>query len=516
MAITRREFLQTASVSAAAIPLAIRAQQSAGEPAVRLFRHGVASGDPLSDRVMLWTRVTPPASRTATGPMDVSWQIASDEALTQIVGRGTAAAAEERDYTIKVDAGGLRPGRVYYYAFTVAGERSSVGRTKTLPDRGNTRMRLASVSCSNYPAGYFNVYRCLANRPDLDAVVHLGDYIYEFANGRYGDGTSAGRMPIPRGEAVTLADYRNRYATYRSDVDLQEAHRLHPFIVVWDDHELANDAWSGGAANHSANQGDWQTRRMGAYKAYLEWMPVRESTQPGIRLYRSFRFGDLSDLIMLDTRGLRDQQVDGHDAAGLADPRRSLFGAEQEAWFFDQLRASQRADTRWRLLGQQVLFSPLSLPGFPVQRTDVWDGYPAGRNRVFDVIEQNTIANVVVLTGDIHSSWALDVPRDPWGKGYDASSGAGSLAVELVTPAVSSPPFFATASQRDAARMLQPFARHLKYLEGEHRGYILLDVSRDRLQADWYHVAGVETRSVEESKAASFVCEHGSSRLARA
>ena len=516
MAITRREFIQTATASAAAIPLAIRAQQSAGEVTSRLFRHGVASGDPLTDRVMLWTRVTPPATQSATTPIDVSWQIASDEALTQIVARGTTTTAEARDFTVKVDAGGLRPGRVYYYAFTTGGERSPIGRTKTLPERGNARMRLASVSCSNYPAGYFNVYRCLANRPDLDAVVHLGDYIYEFANGRYGDGTAAGRVPIPTGETVTLDDYRHRYATYRSDIDLQDAHRLHPFIVVWDDHELANDAWSGGAANHSADQGDWQTRRLGAYKAYLEWMPVRESTQPGIRLYRSFRFGDLSDLIMLDTRALRDQQVDGRDAAALADPRRSLMGSEQEAWCFDQLRASQKADTRWRLLGQQILFAPLSLPGFPVQRPDVWDGYPAARTRVFDVLEREKIGNVAILTGDIHSSWALDVPRDPWGKGYDATSGSGSVAVELVTPAISSPPFFASASQADAAKMLLPLARHLKFLEGEHRGYILLDISRDRLEADWYHVPGVDTRSVEESKVAGFVCEHGSFRLARA
>ena len=516
MPITRREFIQAATVSAAAIPLAIRAQQSHGDSGSRLFRHGVASGDPLTDRVMLWTRVSPPETRSATAPIDVAWQIASDEALTQIVARGTASTAEARDYTVKVDAGGLRPGRVYYYAFTVGGERSPIGRTKTLPERGNARLRLASVSCSNYPAGYFNVYRCIANRPDLDAVVHLGDYIYEFANGRFGDGTAAGRVPIPRGEAVTLADYRNRYATYRSDIDLQEAHRVHPFIVVWDDHELANDAWSGGAGNHTAGQGDWQTRRMGAYKAYLEWMPVRESTQPGVRLYRSFRFGDLSDLIMLDTRALRDQQVDGRDAAALADPRRSILGAEQEEWLFTQLRASQKAETRWRLLGQQILFSPLSLPGLPVQRPDVWDGYAPARARVFDVLEREKIGNVAVLTGDIHSSWALDVPRDPWGNAYDAASGAGSLAVELVTPAVSSPPFFANANQAQAAKMLTTLARHLKFLEGEHRGYVLLDVSRERLQADWYHVPGVDTRSTDESKVAGFVCEHGSSRLARA
>ncbi|HKE88109.1 MAG TPA: alkaline phosphatase D family protein [Vicinamibacterales bacterium] len=515
MPISRRQFIQTATATAAAIPLAIRAQQSTGEIASPLFRHGVASGDPLTDRVILWTRITPRLTGSGTGPIDVAWQIASDEALTLIVARGTAPAPGERDFTVKVDAGGLRPGRTYYYAFTSGGERSPIGRTRTLPERGNARMRLASVCCSNYPAGYFNVYRCLANRPDLDAVVHLGDYIYEFANGRYGDGTASGRVPVPTGEAVTLDDYRHRYATYRSDIDLQDAHRLHPFIVVWDDHELANDAWSGGAGNHAPSQGDWQTRRAGAYKAYLEWMPVRESTQPGIHLYRAFRFGDLTDLIMLDTRGLRDQQVAGNDAAALADPRRSLFGAEQEAWFFDQLRASQRADTRWRLLGQQILFAPLSPPALPVQRPDVWDGYPAERTRVLDVIEHDRISNVVILTGDIHSSWALDVPRNPWGSGYDGN-GAGSLAVELVTPAVSSPPFFSTPAQRDAAKMLQPLARHLKYLEGEHRGYVLIDVSRDRLQADWYHVPTVDTRTSEESKAASFVCEQGSSRLARA
>jgi alkaline phosphatase D len=513
--ITRREFIQAATASAAAIPLALRAQQSAGEPTSPLFRHGVASGDPLTDRVMLWTRVTTPPSRSATGPIEVSWQVASDSAMTQVVARGAAPAAGENDFTVKVDAGGLRPGRTYYYAFTVGGDRSPIGRTKTLPERGNQRMRLASVSCSNYPAGFFNVYRCLANRADLDAVIHLGDYIYEFANGRYGDGTALGRVPTPPGEAITLADYRNRYASYRSDVDLQDAHRLHPFIVVWDDHELANDAWSGGAGNHDPSEGDWETRRNGAYKAYLEWMPIRESTQAGIRLYRSFRFGDLGDLIMLDTRALRDRQVDGRDAAGLADPKRSLFGAEQETWLFDQLRASQRADTRWRLLGQQILFTAMTPPGFPVQRTDVWDGYPAERTRVLDVIEQGKISNIAILTGDIHSSWALDVPRAPFSTSYDGASGAGSLAVELVTPAVSSPPMFATPSQRDAAKLLQTFARHVKYLDGEHRGYILLDISRDRLQADWYHVATVDARSDQESKAASFVCESGSARLAR-
>ena len=514
MPITRRRFIQGAAASAALIPLAVRAEQAAPDPALRLFKHGVASGDPLTDRVMLWTRVTPPATRSATGPIDVQWVMASDESLNQVVSRGTSPAAMERDFTVKVDAGNLLPGRTYYYAFTAGGERSPIGRTKTLPDRSD-RLRVASVSCANYPAGYFNVYRCLASRPDLDAVIHLGDYIYEFANGRYGDGSASGRVPLPAGEASTLADYRGRYATYRSDIDLQEAHRLHPFIAVWDDHESANDAWSGGAPNHSAAQGSWATRQAGAYRAYLEWMPIRESADPKIHLYRSFRFGDLVDLVMLDTRGLRDEQANGTDAKKLADPSRSLLGATQEAWFFDELRASQRAGSRWRLIGQQILFTPLIIPGLPVANPDLWDGYAPARNRIFDFLAADKITNVAILTGDIHSSWAMDVARNPW-TGYDPATGSGSVAVELVTPAISSPPFFASPDLRQRAAQLRPLARHLKFLEGEHNGYTLIDVNRDRLQAEWYHVETVKQRGDQQSKAASFVCEHGSSRLSSA
>jgi alkaline phosphatase D len=513
--ITRRKFIQGAAASAALIPLSVRAEQSAPDPAVRLFRHGVASGDPLTDRVMLWTRVTPPASRSATGPIDVQWVMAADEGLQQVVARGTAQAAIERDFTVKIDAGDLGPGRTYHYGFVAGGERSPIGRTKTLPERTD-RLRVASVCCSNYPAGYFNVYRCVANRPDLDAVVHLGDYIYEFANGRYGDGSASGRVPLRAGEASTLDDYRSRYATYRSDIDLQEAHRRHPFIAVWDDHESANDAWSGGASNHNPqSQGSWTTRLAGAYRAYLEWMPIRESSDPKIHLYRSFRFGDLADLVMLDTRGLRDQQAIGTDAKMLLDPSRSLLGAAQEAWFFDRLRASQRAGSRWRVIGQQILFTPLSPPGFPVANTDVWDGYAPARNRVFDLLAAEKITNVAVLTGDIHSSWAMDVPRNPW-TGYDPTTGAGSIAVELVTPAISSPPFFSSPELRQRAATLRPLARHLKFLEGEHNGYTLLDITRERIQADWYHVESVAQRAETENKVASFVCEHGSSRLSPA
>jgi alkaline phosphatase D len=509
--LSRRQFIHTAA-TAAAWPLTVRAQQAAAPRQGGLFRHGVASGDPLTDRVMLWTRVTPPDAN-AISPIDVRWVIAADERLTQVVSRGTTQAPAERDFTVKVDAGDLRPGRTYFYAFDTGGEQSPIGRTKTLPDEGASRVRIAQVSCSNYPTGYFNVYRCLANRPDLDVVLHLGDYIYEFAQGRYSD-PSLNRTVLPPGETTTLQDYRTRYALYRADVDLQDVHRLHPFIVVWDDHELANNAWARGAGNHRPAQGDWTTRQAAAYRAYLEWMPIRESRTSGIRLFRSFRFGRLVDLLMLDTRALRDEQVENKDAAVLGDARRTLLGAEQESWLFDTLRGSQQSGTRWRLLGQQILFSPLTPPGTPVQNTDAWDGYPAARERIFDMLAGDRIADVAILTGDIHSSWALDVPRTPW-SGYAPGTGAGSRAVEIVAPAVSSPPMFSSAQLRDAAKLLLAASGHVKFMDGDSRGYVLLDIGPDRLLADWHFVPTVTERTDRESRAAGLVCDRGSSRLVR-
>ena len=511
MPLTRREFLWTAAASAAVLPLHLRAQQ----PGMGLFRHGVASGDPLADRVILWTRTTPAAGGGTTAPIDVEWMVARDEALTQIVRRGRAQARPENDFTVKVDAGGLEPDRRYYYAFSAGGERSPVGRTKTLASGAFARARIAFVSCANYPAGYFNPYRCIANREDLDLVLHLGDYIYEFQNGVYGDGTTLLRIPEPRKEAVTLEDYRIRYATYRSDPDLQDVHARHPFVAVWDDHELTNDAWSGGAANHNPDQGegDWKTRQAACYKAYLEWMPIRETPGGGIHLYRSFRLGGLIDLVMLDTRGLRDQQARATDVDALNDPKRMLLGAAQEKWFFDQLRASQRAATPWRIIGQQIMFSRLSFPGKPVPLSDVWDGYQAARQRVLDFLAEEKVRDVAILAGDIHSSWAFDVPRHPW-EGYSAKTGEGSLAVELITPAVSSPPLFADPVIRENAPKMRFALPHLKYLEGESRGYVLLDVTPKQLQAEWYHVPGVQQRSAEEKKAMAFTVERGSNRLA--
>jgi alkaline phosphatase D len=519
VSLTRRQFLWSAAAASALGAPALRREWAhavhaqAADSSAGMFRHGVASGDPLADRVILWTRATPVAG--SVSPVTVTWRIGTDPAVSQVVSRGTATAAAERDFTVKVDAAGLQPGRTYYYVFEAPGSQSTVGRTRTLPAGAVDRVRLATVCCSNYPAGFFNVYRCLANREDLDAVVHVGDYIYEFQNGVYGDGSGLLRIPEPRREAVTLSDYRIRYATYRTDPDLQAAHARHPFIATWDDHEMTNGAWSGGAGNHSPDEGDWATRKAAAYRAYLEWMPIREAAGADVRLYRSFRFGTLADLLMLDTRGLRDRQVATDAVAALTDPSRTILGRPQEQWLFDTLRASTQAATGWRLLGQQVMFSRLVPPGRNVALADTWEGYQASRDRVLDFLAAERVRDVAILSGDAHSSWAFDVAPNPW-DAYQRDTGQGSLAVELLAPAISSPPLFTDPTLRERSVLLRALLPHLKYLEGDSRGYVLVDITAARLQGEWWLVPSVSERSANEQRAATFVCERGSAHLAEA
>jgi alkaline phosphatase D len=534
MTLTRRRFLSQAT-PIGLLPFLARCEVRGLEASIdacdeagaeQPFQHGVASGDPLSDAVIVWTRITPHAGaslaaaaecsgdETGAAPLiEVEWRIASDPAMTSVARSGVVTTDASVDYTVKVDVSGLQPGTTYYYDFRALGARSRVGRTKTTPIEGASHARLGVVSCANYPAGYFNVYRLLAERTDLDLVLHLGDYLYEYGNGTLGDGAASGRQPSPDREAVSLEDYRLRHAQYKSDADLQEMHRQHPLVATWDDHEVSNNGYHDGAANHQPDsEGDWTLRKQSAMRAYFEWMPIRPVTAGNAdRVYRAFAWGDLFDLIMLDTRFAgRDARVVGNcDATGIADPQRSLLGAEQETWLLEALRGSHERGARWRLMGQQVMFAQLSDAAEGcITHPDQWDGYAQSRARVLELLRDEGLDNVVILTGDAHSSWALDIADDPFdAELYDRETGEGSRAVELVAPAVSSP-----GATGDAQSLLETHP-HLKFADLTRNGYVLLDLTPERAQAEWYFVSTVAERALEQQLGAAFLTLDGANHL---
>lgn len=517
--LSRRGFV----LGASSMGVAVRAM--AAEPerqgnSTPVFRHGVASGDPLHDRVILWTRVS---AGTRYDHLHVLWKVARDPAMRRIVASGSVWTDADRDFTVKVDADDLRPNTTYFYQFSTKGAASPIGRTKTLPLTAVSSLRFAVASCSNYPFGYFHAYRHIAERRDLDLVFHVGDYIYEYANTSYGDGAPLGRVPQPDREILSLADYRLRHATYKSDPDLQEAHRQHPFITVWDDHESANDSWHDGAQNHNPDQGegDWEARKRAAIRAYFEWMPIRApSFGPPGKIYRYFKYGSLAEIDMLDTRLYgRDKQAAGPtDAAVINDPSRQLLGAEQEAWLFDRLYRSQCRGTQWHVIGQQVMLAQLSATrGAAPINVDQWDGYAAARSRLFQHIRDTQIDNVVVLTGDIHSSWANDLAINPYdGAAYDSATGRGSLGVEIVTPGVTSPGIEDPATAAQNAIQLRAVSPHMKYIEMNKRGYVVVDIDHNRLQADWYHLPTVREQTDEQIFAAAFTSASGDNHLTSA
>jgi alkaline phosphatase D len=423
------------------------------------FRHGVASGDPLTDRVILWTRVTPESA----GRVRVGWEVSDDAGFANVVASGSGATDAEVDYTLKVDVTGLAPGATYYYRFTTGNRLSPVGRTRTLPAGAVAAASFAVVSCSNYPAGYFNVYREIAAQ-DVDAVLHLGDYLYEYAPGGYASDRAEefGRVVEPANELLSLADYRTRYAQYRGDEDLQACHGAHPFFIVWDDHEIANDAWREGAENHDPSEGSFAERKLAAIQAWYEWQPVRPPAEIDEIIYRRFRYGDLLDLLMLDTRIIgRDEQNSYSEfvSGGMIDVAaarasfgagdRSLLGDDQRSWLREQLSGSS---ARWQVLGQQVLSGRYHLPA-PIlealdpaiagpdaieqgteavleavtakntpeaQRTpeqqalldsaipynlDAWDGYEFERDSLLS-FAIDVGSKLVVLAGDTHNAWS--------------------------------------------------------------------------------------------------------------
>ena len=542
--LSRRAVLAGGAGAVAVASASTRAAAAAADH--QFFQHGVASGDPLPRAVVLWTRVTPTPGATpgsGHGPrVRVTWEVATDRRFRDVVRRGRARTGPARDHTVKVDATRLRPDTAYFYRFTVHGETSPIGRTRTAPARGTNpdRLRFGVVSCANLQAGWFTAYRHLAARDDLNAVIHLGDYLYEYAPGEYGYGrTNTDIRPhVPAREMVGLADFRQRHAQYKADADLLALHARHPFIATWDDHEVANDQWRDGAENHQPAEGDYAARRAAAHQAYDEWMPVRMSgtaaTGDGTQLFRTLQFGALAELNMLDLRTYRDQQVATPAPTPVPSPQGggdgTITGRAQLDWLKQRLRPG---GPQWKLVGNPVMIAPVTFAQLPHDlvdpvndvagllprdgapyNVDQWDGYTDDRRELFQHIRDQGLRDVVFLTGDIHSGWACDLP-------YDASTYplGDSAGVELVCTSVTSnnlkditgSPARTTSLAVEA--VIQTNNRHIKYLNFDDHGYSVLDVTAERVQMDWYVVGDRADRNAGSSWTASWATRSGTNKV---
>ncbi|QQQ19482.1 alkaline phosphatase D family protein [Brevundimonas vitis] len=507
------------------------------------FRHGVASGDPTSDGMVLWTRLTTDAAE----PLSVDWFVRPAQADTAPVLSGRIETGPDRDWTVKIEVSGLESGREYRFDFAAAGTVSPQGLTRTLPAGTTPVVSLAVVSCQLYPGGLFNAYQAIADLPRVDAVVHLGDYIYEYGAEAddYGmaTGQALGRIPEPAHEIVTLADYRLRHAQYKSDPDLQAAHARAPFICVWDDHEVTNDAWQAGAQNHQpASEGDYAARKAIALRAYYEWMPIREPRQGAMReaIQRSFHFGDLASLHMVETRLLaRTEQLsyqadltmtvdaDGTPVPDIAafeakrkDPARDLLGEDQRAWLGRELSASHAAGRPWQVLGNQVVMARVAGPdvskmdgpaqieamiaalpaevqaevrlsiqlfkaGLPFN-LDAWDGYPAGRERLYQVFEAAGV-QPIVLAGDSHAFWVNELK----------DAGGVRRAVEFGTSAVSSPSPGDALPGLPLGPLLSGTNDEVVFCDQTAKGFVLLTLTPEAATAELRTVSTIMAKPFE-------------------
>lgn len=476
-------------------------------PELEPFYHGVASGDPTTDRVILWTKVTPDGTVNPGDPIPVLWRIATDTAMTNIVNNGAGNALQSKDYTFKIDATGLTPGACYFYDFYALGKYSLRGRTFTAPTGDIDSLRFAVASSASYEHGYFNIYKHLLERNDFEAVIHLGNYIYEYGAGENTAGI-AGRDYTPANEIISIADYRDRHAHYKLDADLRLLHQQYPFITVWNDHESANDAYNDGAQNHTEGaEGTWVDRKANAQQVYHEYMPIR-TTMGSTSSYRELQYGDLLNFFMLDTR-LEDKPQPDWNLAN--DPNRSILGATQFDWLTAGLRNSA---TQWNVLGQQMRMSPFDINPLPFGQqygdASQWDGYAAERTKLYDSIFANNIQNMVVLSGDLGGSWADDLPTAT----YNSSTGAGSAGVEFGVPSVTAPT--SSAASSTGAPVLLSTNSQLKYAELSKLGYIILDVNKIRTQSDWYHIDSVVVNTSNETFASGWFTNDGSRHLTQA
>jgi alkaline phosphatase D len=532
LAITRRGLLAAGvtGLGLAAAPLSAQA--------ARGFTHGVASGEPAAHSVLLWARY-------ASGQdARLRWEVSESPDFAHIVSGGDAVASPAHDSCAKAVADGLKPATWYHYRFVAPdGSMSPVGRTRTLPDGATDRFRMAVFSCANMGFGYFNSYAHAAEDDAFELAVHLGDYFYEYHHDTYPTEKQrvAGRTPEPLTEAIHLADYRLRYASYRSDPDLLRLHQLYPMIAVLDDHETANDSWNGGAENHTpATEGSWSARKKAAMQARAEWLPISDDT------YARYEVGDLATLFRLETRlTARDQQFDlsavvkgmapdqaeaalkaFHDGAYM-DAKRTMMGQEQERWLADGMRASAKAGRKWQVLVQQVVMGSLLLPptvsldldpelekiaasrmagllaatkaGIPFNM-DSWDGYPAARRRLLDAAREAQ-ANLVVLSGDSHNAWAFDL---------------GGAGVEFAGTSVSSPgaesylPFVKPDTLAHALAGANPA---LKWCDTARRGYMAVELTPERASCEWRFNETVRQRSTALSGTQRMAADHGARRL---
>ncbi|EGQ8523889.1 TPA: alkaline phosphatase D family protein [Vibrio parahaemolyticus] len=540
MSLSRRDFMKVVSSTAVATGL-IGCGSDDNESVAVSFEHGVASGDPTQTQVIIWTRVT-----TAASYVDVSWQVASDMEFSNVVQSGVFTTDTGRDFTVKVDVQNLNANSQYYYRFIVGEMMSEVGQTQTLPEDGVEKASMAVVSCANYPAGYFHVYREILNQHEqspFDVVLHLGDYIYEYGAGGYAseDAAALGREPSKGAECITLDDYRKRYAQYRQDADLQALHAKLPMIAVWDDHELANDTWKNGAENHQDDEGSFIDRRAAAAAAWTEWLPVRENTFSNMLIYRQFSFGSLVNLMMLDTRLVgRDKPLDYFSLSaptmeaigGLVVQSRSadreLLGTEQLAWLMNEFNTH---DAKWNVLGQQVLMSRMELPssvmtamfqlftsteekkteallavntaitGYladpsadPISlpyNLDAWDGYYVEREKVYQLAKASS-GNFVCLAGDTHNAWASelkDVSNNP-------------IGVEFATSSVSSPGLeeYLALDPVAIAQMeytLPHLVSELQWADIKQRGFMRVTFTADAAQSTWYLVSTIKDKKYQ-------------------
>jgi len=510
--------------------------------AARGFTHEVASGEPGHYKVMLWTRYVPASGDAAR----IEYQVSETPDFARAVSGGTVTAEAAHDWCVKPVAAGLKPNTIYHYRFVDArGRFSPVGRTRTLPNGHVERFTLGVLSCANLPYGWFNAYAHAAARDDIDLMLHLGDYFYEYERGRYPapGAATAGRTVEPPHEAAALADYRLRYASYRADPDLRRLHRRFPMVMMWDDHETANDSWSGGAENHQPQtEGAWEVRKRAAMQAYREWLPV--SDEP----WKYYRIGDLLHLFRPETRlTARSRPLDlgaaiagrSDPAAALAafrdgpwkDPSRTLLGTEQEAWLDKGLRFSMGDGVKWQVLAQQVLMGTIqssarvaewvgadaseevrrrSAVGLAAARAglpfnfDQWDGYPAARERLLrSALDAD--ANLLVLSGDSHNAWAFDLDLNGTAAGVEfAGHSVTSPGYEAYLPRV---------RPADLAAAIVETNRQLKWANTHRRGYMTVELTPERATGEWLFLDTVRERSTRIAERHRMSTARGSNRL---